>query len=609
MSSAIYILDEGLNLLIHREYKEELNNDFIIEKFKELFIESLPVSQPILYSDGVTYVCLRCDDVYMMSPVYEDVNVMRLMTFLNKFSHVLRSYFIEYHFLDRCSKRIDSDLIKDNYILIYELFDETLDWGLPQLTEFSILKEYVKPIEQKVVMTEKEKDNRKSDAAASLDKQIEADINSSISRASTAMISWRPKGIFYNKNEFFMDFDEHLKFKYNFNAKKVIVNHISGQILCRSFLSGMPALKLELNEQIEQKNDNSELLETRSIFTNVNYHQCVELSAIHNSSLSFVPPDGEFKLLFYQILQTSVLKPLILVKPLYRIFYKEGRFILRIKAEILTSFKRKYSMTDIAIKFPLLVPLEPFKIDFDQPLRYKTKLGKVTHNLDSHSVTWHIAKLEGLSKGDMMCDFQLVVKPKLFEEYEEDMLHNKQSKNDLIYFDLPSEASNLKGKSNNMALSSAMENVLDSRAENKDILVTVAFKLSAMLYSGLKVNYLQIKEPQIDFHSFSWVKYKTICEGDDYSFVVSDDQIQVDLTEQQIAESGNIQTSPNDNTKEPNFNERDNDNNHGDQHNDEIAPAVQSSTVYSYGDRVIDFEEYKIEGEGANDQASGYPSK
>ena len=38
---------------------------------------------------------------------------------------------------------IQEESIRDNFVIIYELFDEMMDFGYPQSTEPKILKEYI----------------------------------------------------------------------------------------------------------------------------------------------------------------------------------------------------------------------------------------------------------------------------------------------------------------------------------------------------------------------------------------------------------------------------------------------------------------------------------
>lgn len=40
-------------------------------------------------------------------------------------------------------KELEEESIRDNFVIIYELMDEMMDFGYPQTTESKILQEYV----------------------------------------------------------------------------------------------------------------------------------------------------------------------------------------------------------------------------------------------------------------------------------------------------------------------------------------------------------------------------------------------------------------------------------------------------------------------------------
>lgn len=528
MSAAIYILDTGFNLLICRQYRTELDNDYVIQIFKHLVAQTQPATPPILSWNSWSFVYVKCDDIIIMSPTNGDTNAMCLVTFLNRFSTLFRNYLLKFHLIDKIPGRITSESVKDNYILIYELFDEVADWGVPQLTEFNILKEYVKPPHAEEVESEGSK-NTKSDDTKKQEKQLQADINASITRSSMAEISWRPKGIFYDKNEFFMDFDERLKFKYNYRIHGVMQNSIQGTINCKCYLSGMPRLSLQLNEAFKDLSDIDKSNQNKlSIFTNLNYHQCVQLQEEKQGVLNFIPPDGEFKLLSYQILHTETLKPLLEIKPEYVTYYKDGQYHLRIEAKLLTTIKRKYAFTNLRVTFPLTSSVEGLKINYNEPLKFHTKLGDVVHDMCHGTIVWNISKLYGLSKGRMVADFLLTTPNRLNHDRSSNLMYGRQSKNDLIYFDLHSEM--------NMIGNQATDH------EQKLKLITATFELTTMLYSGLKVNYLQVEEPQLHFECFPWVKYRTYCQKDDYSFILSDQQFINKLTQEDMIRLQSLDT-------------------------------------------------------------------
>ena len=65
----------------------------------------------------------------------------------------------------------------------------------------------------------------------------------------TTAVSWRPEGIKYRKNEIFLDVIEKLDLLVASNGQ-TLRSEILGVIKMNSFLSGMPELKLGLNDKI-----------------------------------------------------------------------------------------------------------------------------------------------------------------------------------------------------------------------------------------------------------------------------------------------------------------------------------------------------------------------
>jgi AP-2 complex subunit mu-1 len=78
---------------------------------------------------------------------------------------------------------------------------------------------------------------------------------------------------------------------------------VTGKILMKCFLSGMPDLKLGLNDKIGlEKEAEAKARPSRSGKTieldDVTFHQCVNLTRFNTEkTVSFVPPDGEFELM------------------------------------------------------------------------------------------------------------------------------------------------------------------------------------------------------------------------------------------------------------------------------------------------------------------------
>lgn len=69
-----------------------------------------------------------------------------------------------------------------------------------------------------------------------------------VSTAATNIVSWRPEGIKHAKNEIFLDVIERLNILVSASGN-VLSSEILGRVRMRSFLSGMPELKLGLNDK------------------------------------------------------------------------------------------------------------------------------------------------------------------------------------------------------------------------------------------------------------------------------------------------------------------------------------------------------------------------
>ena len=118
----------------------------------------------------------------------------------------------------------------------------------------------------------------------------------------------------------------------------------------RCYLSGMPELRLGLNDKVMFEATGRGSNSTKAIeMEDVKFHQCVRLSRFENDrTISFIPPDGDFELMSYR-LQTSV-KPLIWVEAVVET-YSGSRVEYLVKAR--AQFKRKSTANNVEIEVPV----------------------------------------------------------------------------------------------------------------------------------------------------------------------------------------------------------------------------------------------------------------
>jgi AP-1 complex subunit mu len=95
--------------------------------------------------------------------------------------------------------------------------------------------------------------------------------------AASNVVSWRPEGIKHVKNEVFLDVIENLNILVSANGT-VLSSEIIGRVRMRTYLTGMPELKLGLNDkelfEKQGRTSRGKLIEMEDI----KFHQCVRLN-------------------------------------------------------------------------------------------------------------------------------------------------------------------------------------------------------------------------------------------------------------------------------------------------------------------------------------------
>jgi len=82
----------------------------------------------------------------------------------------------------------------------------------------------------------------------------------------------------------------------------VIKSEIVGTVKAKCQLSGMPELKLGLNDKAFYEAQGRNPRNRAVTFDDMKFHTCVRLSKFENERIiSFIPPDGDFELISYRL--------------------------------------------------------------------------------------------------------------------------------------------------------------------------------------------------------------------------------------------------------------------------------------------------------------------
>ena len=84
--------------------------------------------KPVFTIEGITYAFIAHRNVYMLAVTRHNCNVTMALYFLHCLRNVLCTYLGE----------LEEESIRDNFVIIYELLDETMDFGYPQITDAAV---------------------------------------------------------------------------------------------------------------------------------------------------------------------------------------------------------------------------------------------------------------------------------------------------------------------------------------------------------------------------------------------------------------------------------------------------------------------------------------
>ncbi|KAL4784612.1 Mu homology domain-containing protein [Aspergillus varians] len=392
MLSGILIFNQKGENLIFRAFRNDCRPR-LADIFRIQVISNPQVRSPILTLGSTTFSHVKHENIYLVAVTKSNANAALVFEFLYRLVLLGKSYF----------GKFDEEAVKNNFVLIYELLDEILDFGYPQNTETDTLKMYITTEGVKSVIT-----NNPTDSAR-------------ITQQATGALSWRRADVKYRKNEAFVDVIEDVNLLMSATGT-VLRADVNGQIVMRAYLTGVPECKFGLNDRLLLDNDAAgpgsgvgsgsgggalsgsswgglgskmggatSSKTTRAAAGSVTledcqFHQCVKLGRYDaDRIISFVPPDGEFELMRYRATENVNLP--FKVHPIVR---EIGTTKVEYSVAIKANYSSKLFASNVVIRIP--TPLNTAKTT------ERTSQGKAKYEPEHNNIVWKIARFSGGSE-------------------------------------------------------------------------------------------------------------------------------------------------------------------------------------------------------------------
>jgi len=303
--------------------------------------------------------------MYFVALTRSNVNPALVFEYLFQLVRILQAYLGE---------AFDENAMRNNMTLIYELMDETMDFGYPQNCAVDVLRLYIN------LGTTKPQDEPEPSALTS---QI------------TGAIDWRREGIRHKKNEVYIDVLESVHLLLS-STGTVLRNEVSGAVQMNTKLTGMPECKFGLNDKLVIDNSNDGANKQSVEIDDCTFHRCVRLGKFDaDRTITFIPPDGEFELMRYRV-NENIKLPFRVIPAVQ----EENNTKVTINVKVIASFSEQLFATHVVIKIP--VPKNTSKA------KMKHTFGRAKYEPELQAIVWRVKRFSGKSECIITADVDLL---------------------------------------------------------------------------------------------------------------------------------------------------------------------------------------------------------
>jgi len=367
MISSILFINQKGEILIWRAYKDNVSKQDWHNFSSQVVAAKENRDKPVQAIGGCHFVFITVGDVVITAATKDNVNVVLVLKLLYKMVDLFKSYF---------SGPFDENQVRQNFVLIYELLDEIIDYGYPQILEVDVLKRYIT-----------------QGGARSIDLNDQEQLKK-ITVQATGVCSWRAEGIKHKKNEVYIDVIESVNILISAKKERLRAD-VSGQIKVKCLLSGMPECKFGMNDKLIASSERAKGPGPGIAMDDYRFHQCVRLSKFDvDREITFIPPDGVFELMTYRITE-NIESPFKLMPDVKMM----GRNRLSMSLQVSSLYDHNITATSVMITIPC--PKHAARATS------RADYGKARFEPSQGAVVWRISKFRGKVEYKVDADVEL----------------------------------------------------------------------------------------------------------------------------------------------------------------------------------------------------------
>lgn len=233
MITHLFISSSRGDIIALKQYRDEISGNI-----SEIFFEKIKDCKgshptPVIDAGGYSFLFLRQNGLYFVCTTTFNVSPCLVFEMLTRLTTLLKDY---------CGV-LNEESLRLNFVLVYELLDEVIDFGYIQGTSTEQLK--------RNIYNQANEIGTEHTLFETFDRVIGLDSKRKIqpSLASSKPISLTGESMKFRKNEVYIDVLERLTVLVAATGE-LIRSEVNGSIQIKSYLTGNPEVHITLNEDI-----------------------------------------------------------------------------------------------------------------------------------------------------------------------------------------------------------------------------------------------------------------------------------------------------------------------------------------------------------------------
>lgn len=340
--------------MISRQYRDDVSRAAADSfRLQVIAAKETGTQAPVKRIENCSFLYTRHFNMYFVALTRSNVNPALVFEYIFQFIRILKAYL---------GDEFDENSMRNNMTLIYELMDETMDFGYPQNCAVDVLRLYIN--------------------LGNVRPQDEPE-PSQLTSQITGAIDWRREGIRHKKNEVYIDVLESVNLLLS-STGSILRNEVTGQVQMNTKLTGMPECKFGLNDKLVIEQETNQNRRNGVEIDDCTFHRCVRLGKFDaDRTITFIPPDGEFELMRYRV--TDNINLPFRVIPAVQEETGQNRVSMNLK--VIANFSEKLFATHVVIKIP--VPKNTAKA------KIKNSFGRAKYEPEQQAIVWRVKRFPG----------------------------------------------------------------------------------------------------------------------------------------------------------------------------------------------------------------------